>query len=106
MVEALTTMKIMGLEDLFQIGLDFSVNIDFSKSKTPDTVSVFESTVRYIGGLLSAYELNGKKPQALLDKAKQLADKLSLGFQGNAAVPFGFVNFSTDKPVIANVSLL
>jgi mannosyl-oligosaccharide alpha-1,2-mannosidase len=98
-------MKIMGLEDLFQIGLNFATSIDFSQSKTKDTVSVFESTVRYIGGLLSAYELNGRKPQLLVDKAKQLANGLSLGFQGSVVLPFGYVDFSTGRPVVATVSL-
>lgn len=100
-VDALSTMKIMGLEDLFQLGVNFSSHIDFSESNTPDTVSLFESTIRYVGGLLSAYELNGNKPQVLVEKAQQLADKLALGFEGSVAVPFGFVDFSTDQPVIA-----
>jgi mannosyl-oligosaccharide alpha-1,2-mannosidase len=42
--------------------------------------SVFESTIRYIGGLLSAYELGGKENQFLVDKAKQLADGLSVAW--------------------------
>jgi len=97
-VDAMSTMKIMGLEDLFQQAVNFSSQIDFSKSKTPDTVSIFESTIRYVGGLLSAYELNGNKPQVLVQKAQQLADKLALGFAASA-VPFGFVDFSANKPV-------
>lgn len=95
----------MGLEDLFDIGVNFSSHIDFSNSNTPDTVSLFESTIRYVAGLLSAYELNGNKPQVLVDKAKQLADKLVLGFEGAVDVPFGFVDFSSNKPVIATVGV-
>ena len=95
----------MGLEDLFQKAVTFSSNIDFSTSKTPDTVSVFESTIRYVGGLLSAYQLNNNQPQALVDKAKQLADKLKLGFNGAVGVPFGFVDFSTNQPVKATVGV-
>jgi mannosyl-oligosaccharide alpha-1,2-mannosidase len=60
----------------------FASNIDFSQSKTPDTVSLFESTIRYMGGLLSAYELSGRTNSALLDKAKQLADKLAVAWVG------------------------
>lgn len=101
----MSTMKIMGLEDLFQSAINFSSQIDFSQSKTPDTVSLFESTIRYVAGLLSAYELNGNQPQALVDKAKQLTDKLVLGFQGATDVPFGFVDFSSDTPVIATVGV-
>jgi len=42
--------------------------------------SLFESTIRYIGGLISAYELSGKEHKFLIDKAKQLADRLSLAW--------------------------
>ncbi|KAF8585387.1 glycoside hydrolase family 47 protein, partial [Ramaria rubella] len=92
-IDTLDTMKIMGLEDLFQIALNFLTQIDFSQSKMPDTVSLFESTICYVGGLLSAYELNGNQPQILVNKAEQLASKLVLGFQGSIGVPFGFVDF-------------
>lgn len=103
-IDAMSTMKIMGLEDLFQTGVNFASQIDFSQSKTPGTTSVFESTIRYVAGLLSAYELNGNQPQVLVDKAKQLADKLILAFDGSSPIPYGFVDFSTNNPVKNPVS--
>ena len=81
--------------------------------------SIFESTIRYVGGLISAYELSGKQEQNffLIEKAQQLADRLSLAwshvsvfarvnrdvndletFQGNT-IPFGEIDFSTNKVV-------
>ena len=44
--------------------------------------SIFESTIRYVGGLISAYELSGKQQSNffLIEKAKQLADRLSLAW--------------------------
>ncbi|KAJ7269965.1 glycoside hydrolase family 47 protein [Mycena rebaudengoi] len=73
--------------------------IDFSRSKTSDTVSsVFETTIRYLGGLLSAYELSGETIPGLVTKAQQLADKMSFAWQGTNAIPFGFLNFSTNTP--------
>ncbi len=42
--------------------------------------SIFESTIRYVGGLISAYELSGKQHFFLIENAKQLADRLSLGW--------------------------
>jgi len=42
--------------------------------------SIFESTIRYLGGLISAYELSGKQHCFLIQKAQQLADRLSLGW--------------------------
>lgn len=42
--------------------------------------SVFESTIRYMAGLISAYELSGKQHFFLIQKAQQLADRLSLAW--------------------------
>ena len=39
--------------------------------------SVFETTIRYLGGLLSAYELSGGKHGFLVDKAKEVTDKMA-----------------------------
>jgi mannosyl-oligosaccharide alpha-1,2-mannosidase len=44
------------------------------------TLSVFETTIRYLGGLLSTYELTGKKFPALVDRARELGDKLAFAF--------------------------
>ncbi|KAG6844317.1 hypothetical protein H0H87_007846 [Tephrocybe sp. NHM501043] len=91
-------MSIMGLDDYFKEGVDFISNVDFSKSKTNDTVSIFETTIRYLGGMLSAYELsNGSHPK-LLEKATQLADKMTYAWVGDNDVPFGHIDFSTNTP--------
>ncbi|KAF5311116.1 hypothetical protein D9619_007982 [Psilocybe cf. subviscida] len=97
-VDALSTMKVMGLDDLFTEGVKFASKIDFSKSPTSNNVSVFESSIRYIGGLLSAYELSGFAYPVLVEKSKQLADKLVYAWVGNNDVPYGFVDFSTNSP--------
>ena len=44
--------------------------------------SVFESTIRYIGGLLASYELSGSVHHALVDRAQELADKLAFAWLG------------------------
>lgn len=44
--------------------------------------SVFETTIRYLGGMLSAYELSDAKYPALLAKAKEVADTMSLAWVG------------------------
>ncbi|KAJ7269964.1 glycoside hydrolase family 47 protein [Mycena rebaudengoi] len=91
-------MKIMGLDAFFNEAVNFSSHIDFSKSHTGDTVSVFETTIRYLGGLVSAYELGGYKHPALIKKAKELADKMAFAWEGDNEVPFGFLDFSTNTP--------
>ncbi|KAF9010160.1 glycoside hydrolase [Cyathus striatus] len=121
-VDAMSTMYIMGLEDLFAEAVDFASNIDFSQSKTQDTVrlvstlfmfliwdvyswrascSVFETTIRYVGGLLSAYELSDQKHPILVQKAKEVADKLVFAWVGNNAIPYGHINFANNTPVPA-----
>ncbi|KAJ7851623.1 hypothetical protein B0H14DRAFT_2509167 [Mycena olivaceomarginata] len=47
------------------------------------TISVFETTIRFVGGLLSAYELGGEKhPIQLVTKAKLVADKMAFAWVG------------------------
>ncbi|KAI0044946.1 glycoside hydrolase family 47 protein, partial [Auriscalpium vulgare] len=101
-VDAMSTMYIMGLTDFFNEALNFTQGINFNESNTADTVSIFESTIRYVGGLISAYELSGKKFPFLVDKAKELADRLSLGWSQSkgTVIPYGFVDFSTNTPTL------
>lgn len=83
-------------QDLFAEAVNFSSKIDFSVSHTPEEVryvywtqgirlsytlfSVFETTIRYLAGLLSAYELTNNQYPALLQKAQQVADKLAFAW--------------------------
>lgn len=93
-------------QDLFEEGVNFTLAIDFSRSKTNDTVSLFETTIRYVGGMLSAYELGGKGDPRLVQKARELADMLICGWVGGNEVPYNDLNFTTSQPVIQNVSIL
>lgn len=104
-VDGMDTMFIMGLDDYFNEAVTFASAIDFSKSQTSDTVSVFETTIRYLGGLLSAYEISGQKFPALRDKAKEVADKMATAWIGNNSVPFGQVDFSTNTPTVATSNI-
>ena len=42
--------------------------------------SVFETTIRYLGGLLSAYELSGQNNTVLLHQAQDVADKMAFAW--------------------------
>ena len=57
-----------------------------------------------MGGLLSAYELSGQQYPALLAQAKQLGDKLIFAWDGANDVPYGNVDFATNRPVTGTVS--
>lgn len=45
-----------------------------------DPSSLFETTIRHVGGLLSAYELSGKNNITLVQKAEQVARELAYAF--------------------------
>ncbi|KAF8183135.1 glycoside hydrolase family 47 protein [Pholiota molesta] len=97
-VDAMTTMNIMGLDDLFIEAVNFATKIDFSKSQTNSTVSVFETTIRYVGALLSAYELSGRKYPDLLTKAEELGDKLAFAWDSSNDIPYNELDFTTNTP--------
>lgn len=52
-VDAFSTALIMGNTEVVSQILDFVPEIDFSVSFNDTVVSVFETTIRYLGGLLS-----------------------------------------------------
>jgi mannosyl-oligosaccharide alpha-1,2-mannosidase len=90
-------------QDLFVEAVNFSSKIDFSNSKTFANVSLFETTIRYIGGLISAYELGNKTDQALIDRARELGIKLSYGWVGSNDFPYNNLNFTTNLPYVEQV---
>ena len=54
-------------------------------SSVNEELNVFETTIRYLGGLLSAYDFNGNK--ALLSKALELGDMLYAAFDTPNRLP-------------------
>ena len=75
--------------------LAYIPTIDFTKTDT--TVSLFETTIRYLGGLLAGYDLlkgplsyvpkDNSQVDTLLKQAKTLADALKYTFNTNSGVP-------------------
>lgn len=61
------------MKDEFEEAVKAAMSIDLGTSTT-DTVNVFETTIRHLGGLLSAYDLSGDK--RLLEKAKEFGEML------------------------------
>jgi mannosyl-oligosaccharide alpha-1,2-mannosidase len=57
-------------------------NVSCSRDDAETRRSIFETTIRYVGGFLSAYELSGKRYPVLVEKAKQITDKLAHGYEG------------------------
>ncbi|KAJ6533532.1 glycoside hydrolase [Mycena capillaripes] len=96
----------MGFTDLFAEAVEFASNVDFSYSHTVgDHVSFFETTIRYLGSMLSAYELNGFQDAALLANAQRLADKLIFGWvPANGPIPYGSIDFSKNAADVSSAS--
>ncbi|KAJ1535891.1 Mannosyl-oligosaccharide 1,2-alpha-mannosidase IB [Nowakowskiella sp. JEL0078] len=66
-------------------------DLDFSKVNA--FVNVFETTIRVLGGLLSAYDLDGDG--RLLAKAVDLADRLLGAFETKTGIPLNYINLAT-----------
>ncbi len=90
LIDSLDTLKIMGMEDEFREAVDYAVNkVNFDQSAR---VSFFETTIRIVGGLLAAYHLDGEQDKRLLDKAKEMADRLMPAFDTPHGLPRPQVN--------------
>ena len=78
----------MGMKDEFNEARDWiRDNLDFSKVE--GAVSVFETTIRNLGSLLSAFDMSGDK--VFLEKADDLGNRLMRAFDTPRGVPFGEV---------------
>lgn len=62
-------------------------------------VNQFESVIRYVGGMLSAYELNGGKDDVLLQQTRILTEKLICAWEGKNDLPYVVVDFETYTPL-------
>ncbi|KAL7522486.1 hypothetical protein ACHAWX_007192 [Stephanocyclus meneghinianus] len=93
LVDALDTLWIMGLKDEFNEGRDWVKN-HLSHTLVGE-VSTFETTIRSLGGLLSAYDLSDDT--VFLKQAEYLAPRLLKAFDSPSGLPRGRVNLKTGK---------
>ncbi|KAI8945535.1 glycosyl hydrolase family 47-domain-containing protein [Xylaria longipes] len=101
LVDSLDTLWIMGMEDEFKDALLEVEKIDFTISKRPE-IPVFETTIRYLGGLIAAYDVSGGKSggyDILLEKAIELAEILMGVFDTPNRMPMLYYNW---KPSFAS----
>lgn len=100
LVDSLDALWIMGLYDEFAEAAAAVGKIDFKASPRKD-IPVFETVIRYLGGLIAAYDLSSGKYQVLLDKAVELADILMGTFDTPNRMPAVFYHWapsSTARP--------
>ncbi len=101
LVDSLDTLWLMGLKDEFEEAVEAVGMIDFTTSRRSE-IPVFETTIRYLGGLIAAYDISGGKAggyTVLLDKAVELAEILIGAFDTPNRMPVLFYNW---KPSIAS----
>ncbi|KAL2151376.1 hypothetical protein VTH82DRAFT_6474 [Thermothelomyces myriococcoides] len=98
LVDSLDTLWIMGLKDEFDEAVDAVGEIDFTTTPYRDEIPVFETIIRYLGGLLGAYDVTGNDPRysVLLDKAVELAEILMGVFDTPNRLPILFYNWKPD----------
>ncbi|GAB7347705.1 hypothetical protein MBLNU459_g5264t2 [Dothideomycetes sp. NU459] len=84
LVDTLDTLWIMDMKTEFHDATEVLLQIDFTTSTQGD-INVFETTIRYLGGFVSAYDLSGDR--RLLDKAIEVAEMLYVAFDTPNRMP-------------------
>lgn len=86
LVDTMDSLWIMGLKDDFEQCVEAVSEIDFSTNEE-ETLNVFETTIRYLGGLLAAHDLSQGQYPVLLEKARELAEILYAAFDTKHRMP-------------------
>ncbi|KAL0916662.1 hypothetical protein M5K25_014190 [Dendrobium thyrsiflorum] len=93
-LDSLDTLYIMGLKDQFEKAREWVANsLDFNKNYE---ASVFETTIRVVGGLLSAYDLSGDS--LFLEKARDIGDRLLPAWNSPTGIPYNRINLAHGNP--------
>jgi hypothetical protein len=87
-VDSLDTLYIMGLETEYQQAKDIVLSMRFDKIDYQ--ISHFETTIRSLGGLLAAYELDGD--HRFIEVAVDLADRLLRAFDTPTGIPYSHID--------------
>ena len=113
-VDALDTLYIMGMSEEYQrarqwveenldvnkmvrrlwhIGKNLAQTLSSWSLLQSGDISVFETNIRYVGGLLSIYALTGD--DLFREKALHVAEKLTPAFKTPTGIPYALVNMRT-----------
>lgn len=95
-VDALDTMLLMGLDAEYQRARSWvAENMTFDRDADLNT---FETTIRVLGGLLSAYHLSGGD-ELYLTRARDLADRMLPVFDTASGLPLSMINLQKRQGV-------
>ncbi|CAL3968850.1 unnamed protein product [Diplocarpon coronariae] len=100
-VDALSTALVMQIPAVVDTILEYIPTINFDE--TSDAVSLFETTIRYLGGMLSGYDLlrgplsslasNRTAVGILLEQSERLASNLAFAFDTPTGIPSNNIFF-------------
>ncbi|GLD94489.1 hypothetical protein PINS_up003100 [Pythium insidiosum] len=96
MVDALDTLWIMDMKDEFARAREYvatKLRFDHLGADPGAHISVFETIIREVGGLLSAFELS--RDEIFKSKAKELMDLLAPAYQASEGVYYTYFNPKT-----------
>ena len=85
LVDSLDTLWLMGMKEEFYEGRDWVR--DHLSHDHVGQVSVFETTIRSLGGLLAAYDWSGD--EVFKVKALDLGERLAHAFESPSGIPYG-----------------
>ena len=114
-VDALDTLMIMNLTSRLSHAREWiSTSLDYDQDIN---VNTFETTIRMMGGLLSAHYISNEYPMLAqlsdddkgapgedlyLEKATDLADRLMGAFETDSGIPDASVNLRTSKGIVSH----
>ncbi|KAI8978519.1 glycoside hydrolase [Pilobolus umbonatus] len=103
-VDALDTLYIMNLKEDFILARSYVGFIEWDSLIQDEPVQLFETVIRYVGGLLSAYDLSTET--VFLDKVVELVDLLLPAFDTETGIPYQYINMTTGVPLKQTVACL
>ena len=86
LVDSLDSLWIMGLRDEFEKAVQDVARIDFQTSPRKE-IPLFETVIRYLGGLIAAYDVSDRQYPLLLEKAEELTEILMGAFDTPNRMP-------------------
>lgn len=95
LVDSLDALWVMDMKLEFREAVHHVVSIDWDAHPDHEVCSLFETNIRYLGGLLAAYDLSGEP--VLLRKATELGNMLYSAFDTPNRMPANSFHFERAK---------
>ena len=89
LIDSLDTLHIMGLQKEWEEAVAALAGVDFNHPYETCGVNVFETTIRHLGGLLAAFDLDGGKNEILRRKLEEAGEMLFAEFGTANRLPCG-----------------